>query len=1195
MKRAKTIAIILAMILGSALTVEKTEVGIPKAAAQGQKKQEAQPKLVPENLARGKKASASSYQDDARGPDKGVDGDFETRWCASSGAPTQWYQIDLERPEELTGCRITWEFSGPGYGYRIEGSADGKQWSQLVDQSKGKMDEATHNHTFTGAGIRYVKLSTTKLPAGKWASFYEFEVLGTKLVPAQVAKKKAPLKGPTGIGDLKVLPGFEATLFAEPPDVNYPTCLAAAPTGELFVGVDANGSLDAKPGRGKILRLIDSKGVGKADKINVFAKVDSPRGLIYDHKTLYVLHPPFLSAFHDDDGVGVANRSEVLVKGIGFDLKFRGADHTTNGIRMGIDGWIYIAVGDYGFIKATGKDGRELQLRGGGVVRVRPDGAEVEIVSRGQRNIYDVAIDPLMNLFTRDNTNDGDGWDVRLSHVVPLGNYGYPTLFTHFGEEIIQPLLDTGGGAPTGALFLSEPGYPGDTGESLLTCEWGRGAIHRHPLKSDGSTFKAEQAPFITISRPTDIDVDGQGRLYVSSWRNGNFTYSGENVGYVARVVPKDHRPEPFPNLGKATDAELLQHLASPSHVRRLATQREILRRGPKADLVAGLETLMTSKNTLPVRVAGVFTYKQLLGAKAQDFLVKLSEDAPMREFALKALADRKPETTSLPLTLFAQSLKDANPRVRLQAVIGLARVGKKESAAVLLPMVADADPVVAHVAVQALIAINARETCLAALNSEDAKIVTGALRVLQSMHETAVVGGLIASYDQKNTTRPAIFRSLCRLHFKEADWDGKWWGTRPDVTGPYYKPVAWAQTQRIAEQLKKALAAASPDEIPPMAADLSRHGIDFPEATAALLKVGAVPEKRRAVVEVLAARKKIPAEAIPLLTEVAVSPDPAIRTKALKALYRGGAGQDKAIEGALRGFALVRDASKESAELAGLHNAFLRDTSHAKRLDLFVKAAQSAQAGERELALIVLMNLAASKIANDKVKAAAQKAADQSMKTPETALSLLKAIRQTRAEEYAFQVLTLTKSSHIDVQKEATALVKLLSLDRPRQDRKDTIKHLKYDDVLAAAQKEKGDPALGARLFVKQGCIACHTIAKSEPPKGPYLGDVANRYKRPELIESILKPSAKIAQGFETVVFELTNGKTLSGFVVRESGDEVEIRDAAGLSFTIKKADIDQRVPSKISVMPEQLVDMLTVPELASILAYLEELSKTP
>jgi putative membrane-bound dehydrogenase-like protein len=1010
----------------------------------------------------------------------------------------------------------------------------------------------------------------------------------------QTEKKKQP-KGPGGIGDVKVLPGFEATLFAEPPEVNYPTCLAAAATGELFVGVDANGSLGAKEGRGKILRLIDTKGVGKADKINVFAKVDSPRGLIYDHKTLYVLHPPFLTAFHDDDGDGVADRSEVLVKGIGFDLKFRGADHTTNGIRMGIDGWIYIAVGDYGFVKATGKDGRELQLRGGGVVRVRPDGAELEIVSRGQRNIYDVAIDPLMNIFTRDNTNDGDGWDVRLSLVVQLGNYGYPTLFTYFGDEIIQPLLDTGGGAPTGVLFLSEPGFPGDTGESLLTCEWGRGAIHRHPLAANGSTFKTEQAPFISVPRPTDIDVDGQGRLYVSSWRNGSFTYSGDNVGFVARVVPKQHKPEPFPNLGKATEAELLQHLSSASHVRRLATQREILRRGPKTDLVAGLETLMQGKATLSVRVAALFTYKQVLGTKSQPFLVRLAEDAQVREFALKALADRKPEAASLPPSLFEQSLQDTNPRVRLQAVIGLAQIGKEESAAALVPMVADADPVVAHVAVQTLMSLRAAETCLAALNQDNGKIVTGALRVLQSMHETKVVDGLLTHYDQAKTNRTAIFRSLCRLHFKEADWDGKWWGTRPDVTGPFFRPVAWSQTPRIGDHLKKTLAGAKPEEIAQMAADLSRHRIDFPEATAALLKLGATPGQRGAVVDVLAARKKIPPEAIGFLAEVATSDDTKARTKAIKALYRGGAGQEKALEAALRGLALVRDASKEPSELAGLYNAFLRDFAHAKRLDLFVKAAQSAQAGERELALNVLLNLAGSRIATEKVKAAAQKAADLSMKNPETALSLLRAIRQTRTEDYAFQVLTLTKSSHDQVQKEATALVKLLRLDRPRQDRKDTIKYLKYDDVQAAAQNEKGDTALGARLFVKQGCIACHTIAKNEPPKGPYLGDIANRYKRPELIESILKPSAKIAQGFETIFFVLNSGKTLSGFVVRESGDEVEIRDAAGLSLALKKADIDERVPGKISVMPEQLVDLLTVPELASILAYLEELNKMP
>ncbi len=1017
-------------------------------------------------------------------------------------------------------------------------------------------------------------------------------------VHAQKGQKK---KGQTGMGNIKVADGFEATLFAGPPEVNYPTCLAAAPTGELFVGIDQNGSLDAKANRGKILRLTDSTGEGKADKLTVFTKVDSPRGLIVDRKVLYVLHPPNLTAYYDDDGDGVADRSEDLVKGIGRDLAFRGADHTTNGIRMGIDGWIYIAVGDYGFLKATGKDGKDMLYRGGGVVRVRPDGTELEVVSRGQRNIYDVAIDPLMNIFTRDNTNDGDGWDVRLSHVVQLGNYGYPTLFAHFGEEIIQPILDTGGGSPTGALFLSEPGFPGDTGQSLLTCEWGQSAIHRHPLTAKGAsfatTFNKKAAAFISIARPTDIDVDGMGRLYVSSWQNGMYTFGGENVGFVARVVPKDHKAEPFPNLPKASTAELLKHMASASHVRRLATQREMLGRGANDEVTKGLEALMTSKESMFVRVAALFTYKQLLGAKAQDFLVMLAEDAAVREFALKALADRKPENGSVPIALFEKGLQDANPRVRLQAIIGLTRLGKKEEAKAILPLVADADPLISHIAVQSLISFEAADVCLAALEKENTKVIGGALRVLQSLHDKKVVDGLLVAYDQSSANRAAIFSALCRLYYKEADWTGKWWGTRPDTRGPYFTPVSWSETPRIGEQLKKALVQADADKIVSMFAELYRHRIELPGATASLVKLGTNPENRALVVNLLSAQKSIPAEAIPLLAEIASGKGAPInkemQTKAIKALYRGAGGQDKALEAVLQGFAKLGEPGKDAGELFKLYTSFLRDTNNAKALEVFVKAAQSKDAGERELSLVVLMNLSGSKISSEKVKAAALKAADQCMKNPESAMSLLKAVRKTKSEDFAFQILTLTKSSQPDVQKEAQALVTLLRLDRPREDRKDAIKHLKYDDVLAAAQKEKGDADIGSRLFVKQGCIACHTVSKADPPKGPYLGDVAARYKRPELIESILKPNAKIAQGFETNVFVLKNGKTLNGFVTHEGGTEVEIRDAAGLGMTLKKTDIDERATSKISVMPEQLVDTLTVPELASILAYLEELNK--
>jgi putative heme-binding domain-containing protein len=131
----------------------------------------------------------------------------------------------------------------------------------------------------------------------------------------------------------------------------------------------------------------------------------------------------------------------------------------------------------------------------------------------------------------------------------------------------------------------------------------------------------------------------------------------------------------------------------------------------------------------------------------------------------------------------------------------------------------------------------------------------------------------------------------------------------------------------------------------------------------------------------------------------------------------------------------------------------------------------------------------------------------------------------------------------------------------------------------------------LGAQLFQRQGCINCHTIAPNQPPKGPFLGGIATRYSRPELIESILKPNAKIAQGFETHWFSLKNGDRPMGFIVHESGDSVEIRDITGVSTVLPMKDVAKRGTLPTSVMPEGLANNLTVHDLASILAYLESL----
>jgi hypothetical protein len=65
--------------------------------------------------------------------------------------------------------------------------------------------------------------------------------------------------------DVKVPAGFDATIFAAPPMANYPVFIAAAPNGTLYVSSDGNGSLGRDPHRGRILRLRDLDGDGRAD------------------------------------------------------------------------------------------------------------------------------------------------------------------------------------------------------------------------------------------------------------------------------------------------------------------------------------------------------------------------------------------------------------------------------------------------------------------------------------------------------------------------------------------------------------------------------------------------------------------------------------------------------------------------------------------------------------------------------------------------------------------------------------------------------------------------------------------------------------------------------------------------------------------------------------------------------------------
>ncbi len=151
----------------------------------------------------------------------------------------------------------------------------------------------------------------------------------------------------------------------------------------------------------------------------------------------------------------------------------------------------------------------------------------------------------------------------------------------------------------------------------------------------------------------------------------------------------------------------------------------------------------------------------------------------------------------------------------------------------------------------------------------------------------------------------------------------------------------------------------------------------------------------------------------------------------------------------------------------------------------------------------------------------------------------------------------------------------------------------LSADAVLASVVSTKGEVSRGEQLFTQVGCNACHTVKADEPLKGPFLGTIANVYRKRELAEAILLPNKTIAQGFVANHFELKDGTEVDGFVVREAADAVTIRTIAAQEQLIPVPQIAKREKQERSLMPEGLAAGLTVQELASLLDYLESLAK--
>ncbi len=1060
------------------------------------------------------------------------------------------------------------------------------------------------------------------------------------LAPATWAQKKGEIAPRTEAEILKTvtLPeGYAATVFALPPMGGYPTSVSAAVDGTIFVAIDENGSLGRdrnpasgvegpKDGRipGKVVRMRDTDGDGRADEFKTFCEVESPRGVIWDAPsgtapgTLYVMHPPNLTAYTDTDGDGKSDKQEDILTGLGFDLAFRGADHTTNGARLAIDGFIYIAVGDYGFTKAVAKDGTTLSMRGGGIVRIRPDGTGFEIVSRGQRNIYDVAVSPTLDLFTRDNTNDGGGWNVRLSFVPPGAHMGYPYLFKNFAEDRFDALADLGGGSPCGALWMDEPGLP----KGLFTVEWGAGGIVYHDdlvpagagWKLDGVTPPGQADPnkkrppikqnkWIAMTRPTDMDVDATGAIFITSWEGATFNYNGPNAGYVLRVVKKDAPKVVVPDLVKAKVGDLAKLLVVPGATIRQAAQREIVRRGglkldePPIDLGATPKDETLKDGATFAFLATIYGSMQQQGTVNTALLdedPQISQDEAKAVAVLTLVGNCATQLKQWPAKIVVNALTDSRPRVRFAAITALRRLGKTAASPQILPLVADPDPVIAHLSIRALRELKAVQPCLTALDSSDDTVKPGALQALYGMYEPAVVEGLIARLKTTDPIlRAGILNALCRLANQDAPYENPsvWWGTRPDTSGPVYQAIAWSETEKITGALKTALEASNDEDSKALVGRMYQTKVAYPGLVELMLAKADqdAPAKLTAIEGMIRNDNSMPPEAVAALQSLtADAQQPTeLRVQALR-LFARCAENGVVFPGAVEAFAPLAGHDLGEAKLTAAFEDFTRDGKNGKWVGDYAKNLSGSDAAKRQLAAVVLVNLSTGRVGRDNEREAAKKAVEQGFKKPESAAALLTAIARTGAKPLAEQVKANLNHPNNTVAEAALFAFQKLGLSNEAKPTK-TIGELKYEEVFALVQKG-GEAKEGQQLFLRAGCIACHTVGADEPPKGPVLSAVAKIYDRAALTESILKPNAKMAQGFESAFFKTKKGD-VEGFVVREGGDSVDVRNIAGQTVTIEKGDITERGHRPQSMMPEGLLNIFTPAELTNLLAWMESL----
>lgn len=999
----------------------------------------------------------------------------------------------------------------------------------------------------------------------------------------------------------------------------------------------------------------DSNGDGRADQSVVFAEFadvldGALAGVLASSDGVWVTNIPHLWKLTGDSEDAAARIREKVHSGFGVKVSLHG--HDMHGIIEGPDGRMYWSIGDRGYHVRT-KQGRILEdSYSGAVFRCERDGSGLEVYATGLRNPQELAFDDFGNLFTVDNDADGDD-RARLLYLVEGGEYGWRMTYQWPDERRVNwaPYIErpwwresVWDERPTNqAMYVMPPVAHITEGPCGLTREPGlstfsdkyRGAFfvadHRgvaanshlwsFRVQSQGAGFRmSESESVVSGMLPTDIEFGHDGCLYVADYGEGR---AGTGEGRIWRITGSAGGAEASPQSERLAEVKRLLELPTKTwashelidllgHPHKGVRQRAQFESALRPTMVTPLTQAALENDNRMARLHALWALGQMQrsGAQVLEPLISLLADADEEVRALMArlLRDTPISAAAEPLR---RLLRDPSMRVASIAALALGRLGDKTAIPLMrerLTSDSPTDDFLRHAVVVAFTEIAEAghlKDVMSHSGDDHPEIRLAVLLTLRRM-KSPEVASFLSDEDPRlvleaarainDVPIPDGLPALAELidHRQNIDID---LGLR--VLNANFRLGGPSRAYSIAQ----------------LAADSAEPELLRQEALA-MLAEWSQPSPRERIIgtwQPLKERKTQigAAAAVDVVPELIRNAPTSVRMAAVALAQHYEI--DEATNELL---ALVGDEKLEPAEraesirsLAFLDAAIVADVTRSALSD----PSPDVRAAGRDLLAVN---------APDKAMKAYEAALeDGEIVERRGAMRQLGRMKQKRGLELLLEEMEKLAAGKLPPALELDAL--LASEDAGIQADFSGRKYKELQSQIAElatryrqghAQEalaefrpvvHGGTATFGRNIFLHNTqvqCLRCHRVDSNGTSRvGPDLSDVGRRLSREQIVESIVKPSAKIAKGYELVTILTDDGRVRSGIIGAESNESITIlpinlaTDHTGNSYgsdvpgiTIPFAEIDERVQSSKSGMPDGVHEQLTLSELRDLVEFL-------